>query len=104
MILRQYLDDASGPFELTYRRPNRRYLDHDVIQPTTDIRMINSVIIAIDTSASMDDHSLTLLTREIEGILPHIESVTLLIADAKIHAVIEGHDIFKISCATAITG
>lgn len=72
--------------ELSYRRPNKRYLSHDIYQPTFFGEKI-TILASIDTSGSMGQRELTEVVSELVGISRTFDEVEfrLLTHDTDVH-------------------
>ena len=92
-VLRRYFGDAVSRMELSYRRPNRRYLDQGLIVPSAGESQLDHVVVALDTSASMHRGILESVAKELKGIAANVNEITLIVADAKVHEVVQGHDL-----------
>ncbi|MEE2788006.1 MAG: VWA-like domain-containing protein [Myxococcota bacterium] len=101
-VLKRYLGEAVSRSELSYHRPNLRYLTpapdstgqlsskHGFILPGQSPGALAWVVIALDTSASMDRANLDLVAAELRSIATQVDDITLIVADAKVHQVESG--------------
>ena len=54
--LREFVSSVSqGKDDSTWRKPSRRWLQHDVYMPSTISESMGSILVAVDTSGSIDD-------------------------------------------------
>lgn len=74
------------PYDLTYRRPNKKYLWGDIYQPSFTGEQIK-VVCSIDTSGSMSQKDLTDIVSELLGIARSFSQVEfrLLTHDTDVH-------------------
>tara|TARA_B100000214_G_scaffold345637_1_gene295668 strand:+ start:814 stop:2058 length:1245 start_codon:yes stop_codon:yes gene_type:complete len=68
-VLRDFITDtcAGGDYS-TYNRPNRRYLNLDIIMPSGVTEKVEELVLAIDTSGSIGQMALTTFLSEVKGI------------------------------------
>jgi predicted metal-dependent peptidase len=89
-ILRQFLTDTcQGDGELSYRRPNRRSLQHDLIMPTEVCETLPHILFALDTSGSIHGEVLNYLVSNVAHVFKCVnpEQVTLLYWDTQVAGV-----------------
>lgn len=89
-ILRQFLTDAcQGDGELTYQRPNRRFLQHDLIMPTEQMETLPHILFCVDTSGSIGGPDLTEFVSNLAAAVRTVnpEKITLLYWDTAVCAV-----------------
>ena len=92
--LREYVSAvASGKDDSTWRRPNRRWLQHDMYMPSTISETMNSLAVVIDTSGSIDDEMAAEFLSEVKGICDSVspEQIHLLCCDADV----QSHEVFS---------
>jgi predicted metal-dependent peptidase len=72
----------------TWRRPNRRYISHDIYMPSSITERVEELVIAIDTSGSVDQVVLSNFLGEVKGICDQVrpERVRLLYWDTAVCA------------------
>ena len=88
-LLHRYADQAlAGVDDYSRQRPNRRYLDHDIIVPGLVGERLGHVVAAVDTSGSMSRRELEAVSAELHHIRSRAAQVTLLIADARVQRVV----------------
>jgi predicted metal-dependent peptidase len=119
-VLRRYLGHAMSRAELSYQRPNLRYLvptprsgnaayfgrrpDEGFILPGASQGGLGYVIVALDTSASMDRTILDQVAAELRAVAHQVEDITLIVADAKVHHVEHGGAIDKLLSQGRVRG
>lgn len=89
-ILRQFLTDTcQGDGELSYSRPNRRFLQHDLIMPTEICHTLPHLMFALDTSGSIHGEALTYLLSNVVHIFKTVrpDKVDLLYWDTEVAGV-----------------
>lgn len=79
--------NATAKDNASWRRPNRRFLAHDIYLPSLHNEALGPLVIGIDTSGSIADKELTDFFGCINGILKQTkpESVHLVACDAAVH-------------------
>jgi predicted metal-dependent peptidase len=85
---RQYVQPALTKDEYSLRRPNRHYLAEDIVVPGLYSEKVGRVVVALDTSASMDQSTLAAAAAEIAQLARQAEETTLIVADARVQAVV----------------
>jgi len=92
----------------TYAKPNRRYLGYDMILPSGINEKIGELVVAIDTSGSINVQALTSFMTEVKEIcdMVHPASVRILYWDTAVcqDEFYEGEDIKKIVSSTKPKG
>lgn len=89
-ILRQFLTDScQGNGDLTYQRPNRRFLQHDLIMPTEQMETLPHILFCVDTSGSVGGPELTAFVSNLAAAVRTVnpEKITLLYWDTLVCAV-----------------
>lgn len=84
---------AAGRDRSTWRKPNRRFLHEDIIMPSMESVTLGRVVVAIDTSGSIDSTALAEFFSELVAICTDVspECVDLLYWDTKIAA----HEVYS---------
>lgn len=86
-ILRQFVA-ASAKNDYSWARPNRRFLSQGLYLPGLHSEELGEVILAVDTSGSIDQKTLGLFASEANAVLASYDcSVTVLYHDASIQKV-----------------
>jgi predicted metal-dependent peptidase len=90
--LRQFVDRVSRN-DYSWRRPNSRYMSSGVILPTLYNQELPPLVIAVDTSGSINQDELKQFAGEIDDILnQYPTTLTVIYCDTKIHP--DGIEIF----------
>ncbi len=89
-VLREFIR-ALARDDYSWGRPNRRYLPQGVILPSLHSERMGRLAIAVDTSGSIDDHTLAEFQAEIQAALDECqpECVEVIYCDAAIKGVEE---------------
>jgi len=74
-------------------RPNRRYLEHDLVVPGLYGEQVAELVVALDTSGSMGPQELNAVAGELEAIVPLAREVTLLVGDTQVREVLRGDEV-----------
>jgi predicted metal-dependent peptidase len=93
--LREFVSSvAQGKDDSTWRKPNRRWLQHDIYMPSTISESMGSILIAVDTSGSIRDEDINKFLSEVVGIMNNVnpEQVHLLYWDSDV----AGHEVYGI--------
>ena len=92
--LRDFVSSTTkGNDEFTWRRMNKRHMANDIYMPSVENESIGEVIVAIDTSGSINTEALTAFATELTSIclLCSPEKVRILWWDTEVH----GEQIFE---------
>ncbi|MGD9915725.1 MAG: VWA-like domain-containing protein [Rhizobiaceae bacterium] len=89
-VLRRFVDE-SNTRDFSWTRPNRRFLSRRLITPGQFSEAISHLVVAIDTSGSIDTKALTAFCSEVNGAFGDgmIDQVTVVYADAEVNHVEE---------------
>lgn len=93
-IMRQFFQSTcAGDGELSYRRPNRRFLHMDEIFPTEICETLPHVVIGIDTSGSIGGEALTRFMSNVAQMLRQVnpERIDLVYWDTRV----AGHEKYE---------
>lgn len=93
--LREFVSSVvTGKDDSTWRRPNRRWLQHDIYMPSTIAESMGSILIAVDTSGSIRDEDINKFLSEVVSIMNNVnpEQVHLLYWDMAV----AGHEVYGI--------
>jgi predicted metal-dependent peptidase len=93
--LREFVSSvSSGKDDSTWRKPSRRWLQHDVYMPSTISESMGSILIAVDTSGSIRDEDINKFLSEVVGIMNNVnpEQVHLLYWDSDV----AGHEVYGV--------
>ncbi len=94
--LQNFLTDAGNNFDITWAKPNRRFIDDGHYFPSHKREGIEHLVIAVDTSGSVSDRELVQFMSETIEIVEQVDcSITLIPCDAEIGKVqeFESYDI-----------
>lgn len=83
---------AVGKDDSSWRRPNRRWLQHDIYMPSTIAESMGRLAIAVDTSGSIRDEDINKFLSEVVAIMTNVnpEIVDLLYWDSAV----AGHEVY----------
>lgn len=83
---------ASGKDDSTWRRPNRRWLQHDIYMPSTISETMGRLCIAVDTSGSIGGDDINKFLSEVVSVMENVnpELVDLLYWDSNV----AGHEVY----------
>jgi predicted metal-dependent peptidase len=90
--LREFVSSVSqGKDDSTWRKPNRRWLQHDIYMPSTVSESMGRVVVAIDTSGSIYGEVLNRFISEVASVMQNMnpEQVDLLYWDSNV----AGHEV-----------
>ncbi len=87
-VLRSFIGQAAAREDYALTRPNRRYLEQDIVVPGLRSERLGLIVVALDTSASLSNELVTELVAEIVPLSDLAEDAILIVADAKVHEVI----------------
>lgn len=87
-LLRRFIDDSACR-DYSWMRPNRRFLSQGLILPSLISDGLNHLVVAVDTSGSIDVETLTRFASEIDGAFGDgsIDKVTVIYADTDVQHV-----------------
>lgn len=91
--LREFVSDVcKGKDDSTWRKPNRRWLQHDIYMPSTISESVGRVVVAIDTSGSIQGAILNRFLSEVSSIMENVspEQVDLIYWDSHV----AGHEVY----------
>lgn len=98
-VLTVFFIDDIGRNDYSFSRPNRRYLHTGFILPSLYNIEIGSIVLIVDTSASMDEELLNLVAAEMHDIAAVFNTIIEVIyVDTKVAGsqTIEPNDVFKL--------
>lgn len=84
-VLRRFVDESSTR-DYAWHRPNRRLLPHGLVTPGTISNGVSHIVIAVDTSGSIDQEILRAFGGEINGAFGEgaVDKLTVIYADASV--------------------
>jgi predicted metal-dependent peptidase len=88
-IFHQYIGNAISKDDYSYTRVNKRFLGQDIYLPDLRSHTLGRVIVAIDTSGSIDKEQLQQFAAEIHKISGLILELTVITCDAEVHEVVK---------------
>jgi predicted metal-dependent peptidase len=100
--LREFVSSVSqGKDDSTWRKPNRRWLQHDIYMPSTVSESMGRVVVAIDTSGSIYGEVLNRFVSEVASVMQNMnpEQVDLLYWDSEV----AGHEVYGLNDADRMT-
>lgn len=100
--LREFVSSVSqGKDDSTWRKPNRRWLQHDIYMPSTVSESMGRVVVAIDTSGSIYGEVLNRFISEVASVMQNMnpEQVDLLYWDSEV----AGHEVYGLNDADRMT-
>ena len=100
--LREFVSSvSSGKDDSTWRKPNRRWLQHDIYMPSTISESMGRVVVAIDTSGSIWGDVLNRFVSEVASVMQNMnpEQVDLLYWDSQV----AGHEVYGLNDADRMT-
>lgn len=92
--LREFLvTSCDNKDQSTWRRPNRRWIQHDIYMPTQEGEAVGELVFAIDTSGSISDEFLGTFLGELASICETVqpERVHVIYWDAAV----AGHEVYE---------
>lgn len=89
-VLRRFIDESSTR-DFSWAKPNRRLLPLGLVTPGTIADGVSHIVIAVDTSGSIDDEILRDFAAEINGAFGEgaVDRLTVIYADAAVNHVEE---------------
>ncbi len=75
-VLRRFVQEAAKA-DYTWTKPNRRFVAHNVYMPSLYSERMGPIAVAIDTSGSIDDVTISQFLGEVQGILDECQPVSL---------------------------
>ena len=93
--LREFVSSVcAGKDDSTWRKPNRRWLQNDLYLPSTVSETMGRIVVAVDTSGSIDNRAVNRFLSEVVGIMNNVnpELVDLLYWDGEV----AGHEVYGI--------
>lgn len=89
-LLRRYGGQALAKDDYSQTRPNKRYLADDLVVPGLHSDRVGRIVVAVDTSASIEPELLDEILAEVAALADEAEEITVIIADAEVHEVVSG--------------
>lgn len=102
-LLREFVSAVcSGRDFSSWRKPNRRFLSHDIIMPSLVSERVDHMVIGIDTSGSIGGPELTQFLTEVMAIAERVnpDKVDLIYWDARV----AGHEVYNSGTLSSLMG
>lgn len=89
-VLRRFIDESLTR-DFSWAKPNRRMIPHGIITPGSVSCGVSHIVIAVDTSGSINNEILKDFAAEINGAFNEgaVDKLTVIYADARVHNVEE---------------
>ncbi|HPB51069.1 MAG TPA: VWA-like domain-containing protein [Myxococcota bacterium] len=87
-VFRQFAGQAVSRDDYSLSRPNRRYMQEDLVVPGLYSEKAGHVVVALDTSGSMSEAALRAVAVELNALSQAAVELTLIVADASVHEVV----------------
>ena len=87
-LLRRYAGTALGRDDYALHRPDRRFVEHDLVVPGRWSEGLGHLVVALDTSASITPELLGTLGAELRALASQAAETTLIVADAQVREVV----------------
>ena len=94
-VFRSYAGQATARDDYALSRPNRRYLELDLLVPGIHSERAGSVVVAVDTSGSISDELLGDIAAELDALSQTVEEMTLIVADARVQQAVNDAEIAR---------
>jgi len=94
--LREFISAVcAGKDDCTWRKPNRRWLQHDIYMPSTISETTGRIVVAVDTSGSIQGAILNRFLSEVSSIMENVnpEQVDLIYWDSEV----AGHEVYGLN-------
>ncbi len=88
-IFQRHVQHALAKDAYDPRRPNRRWMQEDLVVPGLSGERVGTVVVALDTSGSMGPDELAEACAEIRALASQVEDLRLVVADARVQEVVE---------------
>ena len=92
-LLARIVGESQARQDYSYARPNRRWLAEDVLMPGLHSEELSRVVVAVDTSGSVSQELLGAIASELSRLYAVVGELTVLIADAKVHAEVTAREL-----------
>jgi len=88
-LLQRYAGAALTRDDYALHRPDRRFVEHDLVVPGRWSEGLASLVVALDTSASIDAKLLAAAGAELRVLAGQAQEVRLIVADAEVKQVVD---------------
>lgn len=92
-LLQRYLQGVGATVERSWARPHRRWLAEGWLVPGVVPERDGTVVLAIDTSGSMDTERLAAIAAELQALGDLVDELWVVVADAAVHEVVAPGDL-----------
>ncbi len=92
-LLHRYAGSALARDDYALHRPDRRFVEHDLVVPGRWSEGIASLVVALDTSASISPALLDMVGAELRVLADLAQQVWLIVADARVQQVVDDLDL-----------
>ena len=103
-LLRRYAGSALARDDYALHRPDRRFIEHDLVVPGRWSEGLGSLVVALDTSASIDAELLGAVGAELRALASQAEETTLIVADARVQQVVGDLELERFSTQCRVKG
>jgi len=86
-LLRRYAGTALARDDYALHRPDRRFVEHDLVVPGRWSEGLGRLVVALDTSASIAPALLRAVGAELRALARQAQETTLIVADARVQQV-----------------
>ncbi len=88
-VLRRYAGSALARDDYAHHRPDRRFVEHDLAVPGRWSDGLGSLVVALDTSASISPELLGAVGTELRALAALAQETRLIVADARVQQVVD---------------
>ena len=89
-LLHRYVGAALARDDYALHRPDRRFVEHDLVVPGRWSEGLASLVVALDTSASIGSDLLRAVGAELRALAAQAQEARLVVADAQVQQVVDG--------------
>jgi len=103
-VLHRYADTILHQDDYSLASPNKRFMVHDLIVPGHYNEKLGHLVVALDTSASMDNETIRAVLTELLSMVDSSQDITLIVADCRIRQVVTGDKLEQFIAADRFPG
>ena len=92
-VLHRYADVILHRDDYSLACPNKRFMVHDLVVPGHYSETLDRLVVALDTSASMEPDDIQAVLSELLGMVGSSREITLIVADAEVRQVVSGDEL-----------
>ena len=92
-VLHRYADTILHQDDYSLACPNKRFMVHDLVVPGHYNEKLGHLVVALDTSGSMDSETIRAVLTELLGMVDSSQDITLIVADCRIQQVVTGDEL-----------